>query len=271
MGYDTQNFERDVIQQSYTLPVLVDFWAEWCAPCRMLGPVLERLAERYKGEWNLVKLNTEQYPQIAAEYGIQGIPAIKLFVDGKVAGEFTGAMPEEMILQWLAKVMPGKHHGQIKHAQELLAEGQTRRAQKVLKKVLDAEPENQQVMILLASTYLFSDHPQALEIIHPIHEGSEYTDLAEAIRTIGRLFQLREEPSALPEHRIKAQYLEAIAQLHAQDIENALEHFIDVLQQSRQYDNDGAKKACVAIFKFLGDTHEITQKYRRAFSSALYV
>ncbi|GAK54842.1 thioredoxin [Candidatus Vecturithrix granuli] len=271
MSYDTQNFERDVIQQSYKIPVVVDFWAEWCAPCRMLGPVLEHLAERYKGEWNLVKLNTEQYPKIAAEYGIQGIPAVKLFVDGKVAGEFTGAMPEEMIIQWLAKVMPSKYYGQIKHAQELLTEGQTRRAQKVLKKVLDVEPENQQAMILLASTYLFSDHQQALKIIQPIREGSEFTDMAEAIRTIGRLFELREQPSALPEHRVKTQYLEAIAQLHAQDIESALENFIDVLQQSRQYDNDGARKACVAIFKFLGDMHEITQKYRRAFSSALYV
>ncbi len=92
----------------------------------------------------------------------RSIPAVKLFMDGKVAGEFTGAMPEEMIVQWLAKVMPGKHHSQIKHAQELLVEGQTRRAQKVLKKVLDAEPENQQVMILLASTYLFSDHLQSV-------------------------------------------------------------------------------------------------------------
>lgn len=270
MNYDTQNFEQDVIQQSYTIPVLVDFWAAWCAPCRMLGPVLERLAERHAGKWVLVKLNTEQYPQIAAEYGIQGIPAVKLFVDGKVTGEFTGAMPEEMIVQWLAKVMPSKHHGQIKHAQELLAEGQTRRAQKVLTKVLDAEPENHQAMILLASTYLFSDHRQAVEMIQPIHEGSEYADLAEAIRTLGRLFQLREQPSTLPEHRVKAQYIEAIEQLHAQNIEDALENFIEVLQQSRQYDDDGARKACVAIFKFLGDTHEITQKHRRAFSSALY-
>lgn len=271
MSYDTQNFERDVIQQSYTIPVLVDFWAEWCAPCRMLGPVLERLAERHADKWVLVKLNTEQYPQIAAEYGIQGIPAVKLFVDGKVAGEFTGAMPEEMVNQWLAKVLPGKHHAQIKHAQKLLAEGQTRKAQKVLIKVLDAEPENQQVRILLASTYLFSDHQQAVKMVQPIHEGSEYADLAEAIRTIGRLFQLREEPSALPEHPVKVQYFEAIEQLYAQNLESALENFIDVLQQSRQYDNDGARKACVAIFKFLGDMHDITQKYRRAFSSALYV
>lgn len=271
MSYDTQNFERDVIQQSHKIPILVDFWAEWCAPCRMLGPILESLAERHKGEWALVKLNIEKYPQIAAEYGIQGIPAVKLFVDGEVAGEFTGAMPEEMIVQWLGKVMPSKQRGQIKHAQELLAAGHTRRAQKVLKKVIDAEPENHQAVTLLGSAFLFSEPQKAVAIVQPINEASEYADTAEAIRTIGRLFELREHPQDLPEHRIKAQYLKAIEQLHDQKIEDALENFIDVLQQGRQYDDDGARKACIAIFKFLGDTHEITQKYRRAFSSALYV
>jgi putative thioredoxin len=270
MSYDTKNFDRDVIQQSYNIPVLVDFWAEWCAPCRMLGPVLENLAARHKGDWVLVKLNTEQYPQIAAEYGIQGIPAVKLFVDGDVAGEFTGAMPEDMIVQWLGKVMPSKQRGQIKQAQELLDQGQTRRAQKVLKKVIDAEPDNHQAMIFFASTYLFSEPQKAVELVQPINEASDYADTAEAIRAMARLFELREHPQNLPEHRVKAQYLEAIEQLHAQRIEDALENFIDVLQQSRQYDDDGARKACIAIFKFLGDAHELTQKYRRAFSSALY-
>ena len=155
--------------------------------------------------------------------------------------------------------------------QELLTEGQIRRAQKVLKKVIDAEPENHQAITLLASTYLFSEAQKAIEILQPINEASEYADTAEAIRTIGRLFELREHPQTMPEHRVKDQYLEAIEQLHVQNIEGALENFIDVLQQSRQYDDDGARKACIAIFKFLGETHEITQKYRRAFSSALYV
>jgi len=103
MGKDISDsdFEKEVIQASKEKPVLVDFWAAWCGPCQMLKPVLEKVAEDYKGKMTLVKVNVEQHQENAGKYGVMSIPAVKLFKDGKILDEFVGAQPEEKIREWL--------------------------------------------------------------------------------------------------------------------------------------------------------------------------
>ena len=100
------DFQSDVIEASKTTPVLVDFWASWCGPCLMLSPTLEKLAKEAGDSWNLIKVNTEAQPDLAVKYGIRGIPNVKLFVDGELAGEFIGALPEEEIKRWLELNIP---------------------------------------------------------------------------------------------------------------------------------------------------------------------
>lgn len=106
MADKTNNFSRDVIETSRKKPVLVDFWAPWCGPCRILGPTLEKLAKESGGAWRLVKINADSYPNLVREYGVRGIPAVKLFIDGKVADEFVGALPEHAVRQWLERALP---------------------------------------------------------------------------------------------------------------------------------------------------------------------
>ncbi len=101
------DFQQDVIETSRRKPVLVDFWAPWCGPCRMLSPTLDRLARESKGAWRLVKINTDQHPDLATRYEVRGIPAVKLFVNGAVAAEFVGALPEHAVRQWLDEHLPG--------------------------------------------------------------------------------------------------------------------------------------------------------------------
>lgn len=107
MSDQKNNFEEDVIQTSHRKPVVVDFWAPWCGPCRVLGPTLEKLAKESKGRWRLVKINADSFPVLTQRFGVRGIPAVKMFVDGAVKDEFVGALPEQAVREWLGRALPG--------------------------------------------------------------------------------------------------------------------------------------------------------------------
>ncbi|MBI4810699.1 MAG: tetratricopeptide repeat protein [Ignavibacteriales bacterium] len=265
--YDVKDFAAEVINKSFNVPVLVDFWAEWCAPCKMLGPILERLAEKADGRWILAKVDTEKMPEVAVQYKISSIPNVKLFVDGNAIAEFVGAVPEYQIERWLEQVLPSKFLKEIEKAADLLAQGNTEEGKKLLEEILKSEPENQQAKVLLASAIIFSEPEKAGKLVADISDA-EYLEIAEALKTFERILQLKSED--LDENPVKQKYLSAIADLRSQKFDEALEKFINVIRGNRHYDDDGSRKACIAIFKFLGEEHETTLKYRREFSSALY-
>jgi len=270
MTYDVTDFTDEVLERSFQTPVLVDFWAEWCGPCKMLSPVLERLASENGKRWTLAKLDTEQFPDIAAQYGVRGIPNVKLFVDGKVQAEFTGALPEHAVRKWLEKVLPSEYRKITGQAEALLVSGNTEAAQELLERVVQSEPSNIQARVLLAKTYVLTDPDRATQLVEGIEEDSSFFLTAEGLRTFAALMKKVQNPEALPESPVRTKYLEAIAAVDRQDFDAALQKFIEVLREDRYYDDDGSRKACIAIFKYLGESHETTLNYRRDFSSALY-
>jgi putative thioredoxin len=270
MTYETDNFEVDVLERSHAIPVLVDFWAAWCSPCRVLGPVLEKLAEQSRGEWALAKLETERFPAIAAQYGIRSIPNVKLFVDGQVSDEFVGALPEPEVVEWLRKALPSKYRAQIEEAKRLLLEDKPGEAREILNRVIAAESDNDQAVVLLAWSVLDSDPQQAVKTARPIALGSEQSEAAEAIRTLATLFMQVDDPDSLPRESVKDTYVGAITGARSNNYEAALEGFIEVIRKNRYFADDGSRKACIAVFKLLGEDHKVTKKYRPAFSNALY-
>ncbi|MGA9116487.1 MAG: tetratricopeptide repeat protein [Bacteroidota bacterium] len=263
------DFDRDVLERSRTIPVLVDFWAEWCGPCRVLGPVLERLASASGGRWVLAKVNTDLHQETARQYGIRGIPAVKLFVDGAVTDEFTGAMPEAALERWLRRALPDPHRARLAEAARFLEKGERDPAGRILEEVLRDDGGNEQARVLRARLLLEGNPEEAAALVEGVEEDSPHHAGAEAVRTVRDLARKGARPEDLPPHPVRGLYLAAIGDLVAGRYEAALEGFLEVIRTQRSYDGEGARRACIAVFRLLGEEHELTRRKRRDFSSAL--
>ena len=269
-AYDVDDFQSQVIERSRQVPVMVDFWAEWCGPCRMLGPVLERLAGDAVGRWELAKVDTEAHQDIAAQYGIRSIPAVKMFVDGEVVDEFTGALPEPQIRAWIDQAVPSAWAAQTAQAQELAAARDEAAAAALLEEVIEAEPTDETARLALARLLLWDQAERARTLVEGVGSGSDRADEAEGIRRIADLFATLDEPDSLSQGPARTTYLAAIAALRGRDVATALDGFISVLGCDRSLDDDGARRACLALFQLMGDDDPVMRQYRPAFANALY-
>jgi putative thioredoxin len=271
MAFDVTNFEQEVIAKSYETPVLVDFWAPWCGPCRVLGPVLEKLADENEAAWTLAKVNTDENPTVSMQYGIRGIPAVKLFIDGEVVNEFTGALPEYAVRRWLEEALPNDTKDRLTQAEAALEANQPDVAEPLLRAVLADDPDALKARALLARILVFNDPEEAAALV----QGSGAVEpsllpVEESIQTIARLAHLNEHPDELPDEAGKPPYLDAVQAIVRQSFDTAVARLIDVLQTNRYYDDDGARKAGIAIFTLLGNNHPVTRKHRRTFDMWLY-
>ncbi len=271
MAYDVQNFKEDVLDASHKTPVVVDFWAPWCGPCQVLGPVLEQLAGESGGRWKLAKVNTDENQELSMRYGIRGIPAVKLFVDGEVADEFTGALPRHAVEQWLERAIPTGGKKRVDEAREALADGRVRKARKLLQSALEEDPSDAAAAVLLAQMQVFDDPEDALVKLSGVDISEPgLAQVAEGVQTVGRLLAMNGDPGELPDGPGREDYARGIKALRKHDFDSALDAFISVIIKDRYFDDDGARKACLAIFAMLGEEHDVTRAHRRHFNMALY-
>ncbi len=269
MSHEITDFAQDVLERSRRIPVVVDFWAEWCGPCRVLGPIIERLAGEADGHWELAKVNTEVHPQIAERYGIYGIPNVKLFVDGEVVDEFVGLMPEAEIRRWLDGAIPSRQAGAVAAARGMLARGSFAEAAESLRLVLQAEPRNTEAALALAEALLYTD-PAAVEpTLRGLADDAGSRERAEALIALARAVAAAERPDELAESPAKEPFLKGARAIRARDYAGALEALIESLRRDRRYAAGAAKDAGRAIFLLLGIHHDISERYHRAFSSAV--
>ncbi len=268
MKIDVQNFEEEVIKQSYTKPVLVDFWAEWCGPCKILAPILEKIASE-TSEWVLAKVNTEELRDVAAKYNIRSIPNVKLFHEGKVIDEFVGALPESQIRSWLSKAIPSKAKKLAAEIKQHFFNGEIEIAQNKLDELFILDSENKQAKIFFALIHLFEKQNECEKILEDFEPEFEDVEIFSAIQEL--LLALKIDSENLPDSSAKKYFVKGFMRLKEKNLDEALSNLIQSIREERYYFEDRARKICIAIFKYLGEENPITIKHRRDFGSALYV
>ncbi|MBN1153703.1 tetratricopeptide repeat protein [candidate division KSB1 bacterium] len=272
MEIEFQNFESDIIKPSYEQPVVVDFWASWCAPCKLLSPVLEKLADEADRNWILVKLNLEQHPSLAARFRVQSIPAVKMFHKGKVIAEFLGALPEDAVRKWLDDHIPSEDKLLYHEALSAIKDNQLEKAKKHLHRLLKINPHHKEARVTLARLVFLSDPEQALTFVDDIREGDKLADIADSIRTLAGL--MKNPPNFITlkqENETLANLFNGgLVALTKGNLDATLNNWIEILYTDKHFSNDIVRTGCAALFNLLGSTHELTNKYHRSFTSALF-
>jgi len=270
-----RDFENAVIERSRQLPVVVDFWAPWCGPCRLLGPMLESLVGSYGGRIELAKVNTDENPEISARYRIEGIPAVKAFRDGMLKSEFTGALPEPQVRAFLQKLLPSEADELADAAVRQAYAGDAAGAEATYRRAIVQDSSHRAANLGLARLLLAHDEAEdALRLLANLPGDDEATRLRAEIGlkrsgTDADLRALRDRLERDPAD-VDALYQLGMALAAQGSYEEALERLLEVVRRDRSYDNDAGRRAILDIFALLGDAHPLTQTYRRRLSSLLF-
>ncbi len=273
------DFERVVIQGSFERPVLVDFWADWCAPCRQLMPILSRLAEEFTGQFLLAKVNTEVEQSLAAQFGIRSLPTVQLFRDGQAVDQFMGALPEGQIREFLSRHISRASDRLLEQARQAMSAGDLTGATKLIADAERDDPDNSRVFVAQVQLKAAEgDAEGALALLE--HTPLDLANDPELAALRGRLAFSAAVTNAPPAEALKAnleanpgdseaRYQLAAHQVLAGDNESALENLLTLLKRDRQYGDDAARKGMVAIFDLIGSA-ELVSRYRAKMLSSLY-
>lgn len=279
MAYDLTDFPTDVLERSQRTPVLVDFWAAWCAPCRMLMPVLSALAAEFEGRFELVKVDTDQEQELAAAYGVRSLPTVLVFRDGKPVDQFMGAQPESTIRALLERHLPRASDAALDQARALGLAGQPLEALAVVDGVLAHDPANPQAAVVRAGLLLelgrIEEMDAALAALPARARQEPEAASLSARAAFARLAATAPSPVEVAQRLesnpgdCRARLQSAAYRVMAGDHAGALEELLDAVRRDRRFDDDAGRRLLLALFDLLGAGHPLARAGRSRLASLL--
>ncbi len=264
-------FEQDVVMRSHDVLVVVDFWATWCGPCRMLGPILERLAIEGGGRFMLARVNVDENPNLAVRYGVQGIPAVKAFRDGEVASQFVGAQPEGTVRRFVENLSPSPAVQAVAQGLSLLGTRHWAEAETSFRDILLEDETNAPAALgLLKSLVMQGKGAQALDLVGGFPGGTEWPE-ALKLKPLAQL--LVEAEGVAPDDEgdpLAAQLHRAAELIKLGNFPAAMDGLLDILRQDKRYRGGFPKEVLLALFTIMGDQDPLTRQYRDELASVLF-
>jgi len=275
-----ENFQQGVIENSYKAPVLVDFWAEWCEPCKLLIPILEKLAEELNGQFVLAKVNSETQQSLSQQYQIRSIPTVLIFKNGEMVEQFTSVQTEEFIKDLISKFSITEADTLRKQAIKCIQAGDFKQGREILLKAEVLAPDNVTIQIDLAhldaGEKQYDLAKQRLNRLKLVDREDEQVvglinkmDLALATENAPDISELEKMLADDPD-LILPRYQLAIQLINRDDYEAGLEHLIYILLRDSQFQNGAVKKSLLTTFSLLGDEHPLVGVYRRKMFNAMH-
>ena len=275
----TENFEREVIEASKQAPVLVDFWAPWCAPCRALKPILEKLADEYQGRFRLAKVNSDENQALAYQYGVRGIPNVKAFVDGELVDEFAGALPEAQVREFIDSLLPSPAEPLRLEARAARARGESDATRKLLLRAIELDPRHEAARLDLIEVLTeVGDLAEAQRLLREIADHARDAARAEALRArlalatslsgdadAGQLRSRIEGDADDLEARLELANLLALQK----DYRPALEQLLEIVRRDRSFREDIGRKTMLQLFALLGSDDALAREFRSELAAAI--
>lgn len=265
------NFEYEVIAYSRNIPVLVDFWAEWCKPCQTLSPLLEKIVDEANGGLRLAKVNIDQNPNLALQFNVRSIPTVKAFIDGQVAGEFSGMQPESRLRDFIGRLTPPSPLDlDIEKGQGLLANHKWSDAESVLRKALEQQPESVSIQLGLAKALLAQDKPEeALALLKAIPSGREYNQAQLLLPYAESLLQFKQD--LLPDdNNLDAVFRNSLRLAGQGKFPPALDGMLDILRADKHFRGGLVKQVILGILEIMGEDDPQTRSFRAELATVLF-
>lgn len=265
------NFDEEVLAYSQKAPVVVDFWAEWCGPCKMLGPMLERLAQEAQGSFRLAKVNVDENVNLATRFGIHSIPAVKAFRQGKVVAEFVGVQPEGRLRDFLRSIAPSPADLALEKGFSLLELNRPEEAEATFRQVLQAIPGQPSALLGLAKSLLRQGLSEEAALILKHFPPSREFSAAQNLLPLAEALQEAERQISFPDDNpLDAAYYRALRLVKRGNLEAAMDCLLDILREDKRYRDDQARRLMVALLELLGESDPRTRQYRNELASVLF-